>query len=344
MRRMAFWATAGWVAWSFCNPAMSRSEEQPEKRFIDWAGLKNPVLALPDRAVKDQAVVYDQGWFYFFVSNRFEENDAETFRQKMAFYRTRDFKNYESFFDPDLIVSYQGRLGFPESPDVTRIAGAWQMVFQSRFPGREHFRLYSSTSQDLRDWSPARELAPDNRPAQRQIDGALAEEGGYFYLGYKGRQKFYLTRSESQTLDGRWLPAERASAGGHWAENFQFIRLDGVWRLLATAAYPVGHSASGYTRHHEAFIYTLDGAGAELSDWTRWTRMTHLEIPAEAWNSVMIANSAFLCDWRGHDGYFYLFYAGSNDDVEFQKQSHAKIGVARSRDLTRWRLPGDMRD
>ena len=202
-----------WLAF-LAGTAAGQSRESPEKLFLAWADLKNPVLALPDRAVKDQAVVYDQGWFYFFVSNRFEANDAETFRQNMSFYRTRDFKSYESFFDPNLIVSDQDRLGFPESPDVTRVAGAWQMVFQSRFPDREHYRLYSSTSQDLVHWTPAREIAPQNRPAERQIDGALAEEGGYFFLGYKGQQKFFVTRSVGPALDGRWLPAVRASAGG----------------------------------------------------------------------------------------------------------------------------------
>lgn len=322
------------------------STESTENSFIDWAHLKNPVLALPDRALKDQAVVDEGGWFYIFASNRFSPNDEATFAREMRFYRTRDFKSYEPFFDPDLIVHEQGRPGFPESPDVTRIQGAWYMVFQSRFIGQEHYRLYYSTSQDLLDWTPAQEIAPNNRPKERQIDGALAEEGGYFYLGYKGQQKFYVTRSVGPTLDGNWLAARRASAGGKWAENFQFLKIDGSWRMIATARDPKGDLISEYTRNHFAYLYTMSGAGqgTEFSAWTRWTDMRKLEIPEEGWNKVMLDNSAYLCDWRKRDGYFYLFYAGSNDDTEFQRQSHAKIGVARSRDLIHWRVAGDTQE
>jgi hypothetical protein len=51
------------------------------------------------------------------------------------------------------------------------------------------------------------------------------------------------------------------------------------------------------------------------------------------------ADCAFLADWRQYDGYFYLFYAGSDDGDSFQLRGHGKIGVARSRDLVEWRAP-----
>ncbi|HUT53827.1 MAG TPA: GH92 family glycosyl hydrolase [bacterium] len=312
--------------------------------FIDWAHLKNPVLSLEDRAVKDQVVVYDNGWFYIFASNRFENNDDDTFLEGIRFYRTRDFKTYEPFFDPDLITYYQGRPGFPESPDVVNVNGVWHMVFQSRLTDHEHYRLFHSVSHDLMDWSPAVEIAPGNKPKERQIDGALAYEGGHFILGYKGRQKFYVTRSLGPELDGAWEAARRASAGGKWAENFQFIRIDGAWRMIATAINPKVLKRCGYTCGHEAYIYEMDGKGGQDDDWTRWTDMRRLEVPTEDWNRVMIDNSAYLCDWRQFDGWFYLFYAGCNDDGRFQKQGHGQIGVARSRDLITWRLPGQMDD
>jgi hypothetical protein len=320
------------------SPALAASPSL----FIDWAHLKNPILALPDRAVKDQCVVFDDGWFYFFLSNRFEPSDEPTFLQNFSFYRSRNLITYEPVFDRDLIVSDDGHPAFPESPDVIRAGDLWYMVFQSRRLDREHYRLYYSTSRDLLDWAPAVPIAPDNRPRERQIDGALAYQDGWFYLGYKGKQKFYVTRSRTPALDGQWLPARRASAGGKWAENFQFLNVDGDWHLLATAIFPPTVRDWGYTRYHEPFIYSMAGDPRQFEGWTAWTHMTHLRVPVEGWDPVMVANSAYLCDWRGHDGWFYLFYAGCDDDYHFQKQGYAKIGVARSRDLLTWRLPGDL--
>ena len=52
------------------------------------------------------------------------------------------------------------------------------------------------------------------------------------------------------------------------------------------------------------------------------------------------ANSAFLCDASAlAGGYYYLFYAGSNELTRFDGWGHAKIGVARSTDLVHWQVP-----
>lgn len=311
-----------------------------EKPFLDWGNLSNPVLSVPDRMLKDQAVVYWEGTFYIFASNRFDENDPEKDSKEICFYRTRDFKSYECFFDADLKVPFPKGPVVEGSYDVTRIQGTWFIVFQAG--PRNPLRLYYSTSQDLVDWAPARALAPKLQPGMRHIDGALAEEGGYFYLGYKGRQQFYVTRSPSRTLDGNWLPARKASADGKWAENFQFLKIDGAWRMVATGWGP-GERRRTWTSGHESFLYTMAGAGSSLDDWTRWTGRTRPEIPIEAWNRAMHANSAYLCDWRTYDGYFYLFYAGCPDPNGFQGRGHGQIGVVRSRDLEHWRLPGDLR-
>jgi len=70
MKHEMFRIGLGLFFWSCFLPAALAGGETPEKVFLDWAGLKNPVLALPDRAAKDQAVVYDQGWFYFWLLTR----------------------------------------------------------------------------------------------------------------------------------------------------------------------------------------------------------------------------------------------------------------------------------
>lgn len=79
----------------------------------------------------------------------------------------------------------------------------------------------------------------------------------------------------------------------------------------------------------------------------KWQLLRVLNIPQEGWNggdrkgsSYERANSAYLCDARPVDGYFYLFYAGSNETKRFNGRGHAAIGVARSADLITWNVPG----
>ena len=52
------------------------------------------------------------------------------------------------------------------------------------------------------------------------------------------------------------------------------------------------------------------------------------------------ANSVFLCDARSADGYYYATYAGSRELTAFDGWGHATIGIARSRDLVHWQVPG----
>lgn len=305
--------------------------------FIDWAALSNPVLMRDDAMLKDQSVVFHDGWFYIFASVRFEETDAGTAERRRPFFRTRDFKAYEDLFDPD--IENGG------SPDATFHDGLFYMVFQLAVPpGDEYARhIFYSTSSDLVEWTPAAEIAPEMEQGLRRIDGALGFEGGRFYFAFKADQFMHVARSAGPALDGRWEGPVMASPGEEfgWAENYQFIKLDGKWRMVATAHDPAGKNCeSDYTCGLAPFIYKMNGDGTELDDWATWVDKTLLEIPVEGWNTVMHANTAYLCDWRVHDGYFYLFYAGSNDSDSFEQRGHAKLGVARSRDLVTWHPAG----
>jgi hypothetical protein len=316
--------------------------------FIDWGSLRNPVLAAPDRALKDLAVVYSPATaeFYIFASVRFEADDPGFLIKERSFYRTKDFKTFTPFVDGHVAGPGYG----PGSPDVMLLRGVWHMVFQAESPAGGDARILRySTSTNLRDWSAPQALAPELLdPDLRNIDGALAEEDGYFYLGWKQVQTFHVTRSEGRTLDRRWLPALPASAGGQFAENYQFLKIDGEWRMIATGRDVVPYRCRGhleyivYTCNHEPFIYRMDGTGGALDDWTRWIDKTHLSVPFEGWNTIMHANSGYLTDWRRYDGYFYLFYAGSDDGDRFDLRGHGKIGVARSRDLREWHVAGDV--
>lgn len=326
----------------------SSDDGDGQRAFIDWARLRNPVLGFDDRALKDVAVAYHPGRkeFYVYSSTRFELDDANNTAAVRSFYRTSDWRRFEPFGDPDVNGAGYG----PGSPDVSRIGIVWQMVFQVESPAGGSARtLAGSVSTNLVDWSPPEPVAAEVMdPSLRNIDGAVAEHGGYLYLGWKRVQEFFVTRRP--LLGAGWEPPIEASAAGAWAENFQFIEIDGAWRMVATGYDPLLFRCTGhptwitYTCNHEPFIYRMDGSGDDLQDWTRWVDKTHLQIPFEDWNPAMHANSAFLADWREHDGYFYLFYAGSLEGDRFELRGHGKIGVARSRDLVEWRVAGDMDD
>ena len=321
---------------------ISQGPDFKSATFIDWINLSNPILSFSDRMLKDQAIVYYDGYFYIFSSTRFENNDTNN---KNVFYRTQDFKTYEELYDKNIADG--------GSPDIIKVGGTFFMVFQFSLSSDDSNirRIFYSTSTNLINWSESKEIAPCLQPYMRHIDGALAYEDGYFYLGYKGWQTFFVTKSVNKELDGNWLRSKWSWAGGpfKWAENYQFIKIDNVWHMIATSK-PVFNNifellkillnelSHPYVGNHEPCLYTMDGGGECLNSWARWINKTYLNIPREDWNELMIANSAYLCDWREYDGYFYLFYAGANDWFRFEERGHCKIGVVRSTNLKNWYL------
>lgn len=222
------------------------------------------------------------------------------------------------------------------------------MVYQS--PGAAGvLRLHVSTTTDLLSWTQGVELMPELFPGEWVIDGALAFESGHWYAGLKRAQAFYVTRSVGPQLDGRWETPVAADAACGFAENYQFLKIDGQWRMIATGRDareygPEDLDYNEYTSNHAPFIYSMAARGDSLADWTRWIAKRRLEIPKEEWNNVAQANSASLLQVEPLDGWYYLFYAGSDDSDSFQRRGSAKIGVARSRNLVDWVLPGDTRD
>ena len=63
------------LAVSFGRPAMAQ-----KKPFIDWSGLKNPVLSYPNWSVKDSAMEYRNGTFYVFFSAFYPDRDRKSTR------------------------------------------------------------------------------------------------------------------------------------------------------------------------------------------------------------------------------------------------------------------------
>ena len=314
-----------------------------EPGFVDWPALANPILAEDDRMLKDPCVVLKDGVFYLFASVRFESDDPERYLKTPWFYKSIDLMTWEPFFDEDLRT---GDYEYGDSPDVVESGGIYYMVFQREDPDRRNSqRLYYTTSLDLEDWTPPLALAPETNPGKRQGDGALGVFAESFFLGFKQGETFLVTRSTVGSVTGDWLAPLRASPGEPlgWAENYQFLRVDDRWRMVATARAPDSPLIldNPYTDSHEPYIYTMAGDGYLVEDWVLWIDKRQLNVPTEDWNQVMHANSGYLADWREYDGHYYLFYAGSNDGESFDRRGHGKIGVVRSTGLRDWLVAGE---
>ncbi len=314
--------------------------------FIDWTQLKNSVLAYPHWSIKDACCAWRQGAFHLFFS-AFDEQ-----RSRVASVTTRDFSNYSDFlfcFDGQA----EGYIGMC-SPDITQVNDAYYLTLNSwgDKPGSPN-QLFYMRSNDLRHWSDRRPLAHNLTRGVRAIDAALACAGDTWYLVFKIEQSRRPVIASAPSLDGVWslvgeegalfyMSGGRESTSHH--ENFQFIEIDGRWRLLCTDYAP------GDAMSHHAHVYTISGTGEQREDWLRWEAGYRLDIPVEAFNTLSRDNAAALCDWRERDGYIYLIYAGNNAvrQSEFRGQASLrpwprgwnKLGLARSRDLVRWFPPG----
>ncbi len=301
---------------------------------LNWDKLKNPILSRQDRMIKDQTIKFHDGWVYLFASQRFAEGEAA----EAVFFRSRDLVDWEEWSDEDVEVF--------GSPEVVQTGDGFVMTFQAGSDPENDFmrRLYYSTSTDLYDWTPPIELAPGVHESASIIDGCVAPlYDGRLVLGYKHRsiQLFFVTISENG-LSGPWSEPLIAWPGGEleWAENYQFLKVDDEWRMVATSKDPTGRACDNdYTCNHEPFIYRLEGDDSDLEGWTKWTDKTLLQVPYEDWNTDMHANTGHLVDRRSCDGWFYLFYAGSNDHESFNGRGHGKIGIARSKNLQNWETP-----
>lgn len=94
----------------------------------------------------------------------------------------------------------------------------------------------------------------------------------------------------------------------------------------------------------QADLYRLDGDENDPDSFRRWTIVRELAIEEQRWNTgrpllYERANAAFLTDAREQDGFFYLLYAGSTETRTFSGRGHARLGLARSRDLVTWDVP-----
>jgi len=307
---------------------------------VPWTRLRNPLLALPHTAVKDQALIWASGrWHLLFsdVANASSTPNAQTW--DIATAQSSDLVHWSA------PVRWSEQPGGIASPDVVRAPDGTFVATYDAPPGESgavQAKLFYRTSRDLVHWSGPHKLAATlyPSPATRMIDAALAWTAHGLMLAYKvgttsQSQAFEIARSPSGSLSGPWQVVGRPDIRiyNDTIENYELLTIGGVWHLVATS-----------NTLDQPWIFTLGGNPDAPADWLHWVGGAQLEVPAESWNSgngissvgFEHANSAFLCQAGGT---FYLTYAGSTDLTSFGGWGHAAIGIARSSDLVHWTVP-----
>jgi hypothetical protein len=306
---------------------------------IPWGQLRNPILAYPDRAVKDPALVWSgRRWVALFS----QVNTDGHWTLGVA--TSPDLRSWSA----PTTLPHDPAVDGDASPDIVRAPDGTFVITDQSFvhdvSGTEA-KLYYRTTSDFRSFSPphplGRSLHPG--PTDRMIDAAVAWTPAGLLLGYKvgaadGPQAFEIARSTTGSLDGPWslIGRPRISVYGDTIENYQFLSLDGRWQLLATS-----------NMFDRPYLFQLTGDARDPRGWLRWSAGRLLEIPQERWNrgrgitglTYEHANCAFLVDRRAIGGHFYLIYADSSELTSFGRAGHDQLAIARSTDLRRWSIP-----
>ncbi len=221
------------------------------------------------------------------------------------------------------------------SPDVQWLGNVWELSFNSWGDDpHKPDQLFYMTSSDLVHWSPRRELAANLTAGRGAIDLSVTRNGsGYYAIWKQGRAPRGMRPrlAAAKSLSGPWrfvgsgypsLDMAGGKENGLIHENFEFLRTGGVLRLLS----------SDYPRGHHEYLYTLLDPARPLD----WGKGFELNIPAQTFNQMVPCDAAALYDWRKQDGYFYLIYAGRNEQTSFLHRGWNRLALARSKDLMHW--------
>jgi hypothetical protein len=296
---------------------------------IAWSALRNPIYEEAGMTANQTVRHVDGRWHMYFSSVE---------PGGMGYATSTDWSDWQRT---------EPRPDEGGAADLTRGAdGSYVLAHQVHDdrPVPDSRKVVTRAAADLSGLATAEpvRIAPGIYDDERSIDGALAHTtAGVFAIFKRGLrdavpQVTTLVHSPTGSLDGPWVLVGDVESVG-WFENDQFLTIDGKWHLLGTSI-----------PFHDPMLYRMEGDPARPHSWLDWKKVRVLDIPQEAWNagprdsrgfSHDVANTAFLCDARTVDGYFYVFYSGATELESNDGRGHQKIGVARSTDLESWQVP-----
>jgi hypothetical protein len=304
---------------------------------IAWSQLRNPIITDAQHTVKDAALVAVDGqWFAAFSA----VDAAGAWR--IGIEHSADLRSWS----PMTFMAHDDAIEGEASPDVVRAPdGTFVVTYQSFVHDRAGGlpKLYYRTTTDFTHFSAAHPLviAGMAAPTDRLIDAALAWTPAGLLLGFKrgtDPQAFEIARSTSGTLAGPWqiVGAPDIRVFADTVENYQFLWIDGRWKLLATT-----------NTFDRPYLFDLAGDPSHARGWLRWSKGRELAVPRETRNAATgvpgttfeHANCAFLVDTRSGNGHFTLLYEDAPEKVRFGGEGHGVLAVARSVDLVHWSVP-----
>jgi hypothetical protein len=288
---------------------------------------------------------YKDGVFYLFFSAFYRDRWRE--RSHVVGISTTDWIHFSKPF-LHLDGKNEGWTGMC-SPNVSYINDQYVLTFNSwgdRHPNKKSNQLFYCTSNNLQNWSSPIQFLPNLTAGRRVIDIALAFANGKYYGIWKenrpiseGKRQIPLIAT-SERLDDEWeyiedgkirLHVKEGADNRKAHENYQFLLVDGKWYLLSLDYSP-----------HSPFLYTMAGDGTRDDDWLIWEQGFELLVPLEMFNTNNRSNAPFIADWRHHDGYFYMLYAGRTEGISHARRGNNKLGLARSKDLHLWAVPPNL--
>ncbi len=288
--------------------------------WFDWSALRNPIYEYDSWSVKDACIAHRDDRFTLVFSAFFAVGGRE--RSHIVAVQSPDLR---TFSEPRFLRSGQaaGWKGLC-SPNLTVIDDCYVLTYNSwgDHPRRPN-QLFYAISHDLMAWDFDHPLAPELTCGVRAIDATVINYGSRYYLTWKERQSPVVAWASD--LDGPWQRIGNTSGG--WFENAEFLILGDRVHLLVTG------------RDHCPYLMCLLGDPEDPEGWRHWSRPTPLVVPQEDFNTHDRANAAFLVDWRHHDGYAYLLYAGTTEGHSHAGRGDNRLGLARSRDLETWSIP-----
>jgi len=300
----------------------------PPRGGIDWSTLRNPVLSSPDHGFKDQALQWSGGEWHLLFTDMTATAAAPHVSFDVAEVHSPDLRHWSQ---PQVIASGAA------SPDIVRDPeGQFVVTYQLQRGDHDQLAYRISNGPTLSHWSAAHSLA--RGLAGRMIDPALAWTGDGVILGFKGGtavQHFEIAWAPSLTGTFRVVGQPDIAYYNDTVENYEFLTVDGAWHLVATS-----------NTLDQPFVFTLGPGDPKVAaTWLHWVDGRQLQVPDQPFDtgpgidSVHFehANSAFVC--VGPGGEDYLTFAASTELTSFGGWGHARIGIARSNDLTNWQVP-----
>lgn len=320
--------------WGF----MSLSVAVAAPPSLAWNRLSNPVLSYPHWSIKDPAMAVQNGTYYVFFSAFYPDHGR--IRSHVVEVSTPDFVTFST-----PILNFDGEeAGWTGmcSPDVQKLGDVWELSFNSwgDDPKRPD-QLFYMTSPDLVHWSSRRQLADNLTAGQSVIDLSVTSLGGRYYAVWRQGLEDYphdihIRMAAAGSLGGPWhfvgpgvvsLSMATGRDNGRIHENYEFVRAGSGLRLLS----------DDYRDNTEGeFLYTLMNAARPLT----WGDGIEMNVPLQNFNRLVRCFAAALYDWRKLDGYFYLIYAGCNEQTTYLGRGWNRLALARSRDLLHWFAAG----